>query len=331
MFDGNYTRMVNRMDKGWYYMAQRGAANKKKKLPAGRAMVVVFVLIAVIALIYNLYGESTPQTPLETLPFPAEGEIRVSFLDIGQGDSILIQSSEHNVLIDTGEYSARRRLLAYLRESGVERVDYLIATHPHEDHIGGMNPVLNLFDVRNVVMPDVTHNTRVFENLLNNIDNKKIPLTIASAGDVIKAGIIELVVVSPEVGASHGNINDMSLVLRLVHGDTAFLFTGDVEQYVEDIILSVGRDIRANVLKVSHHGSNTSTSGPFLDAVAPAVAVISVGSGNPYGHPNPDTIGRLSEPNRGILILRTDLNGSIVMTTDGVQIELYARDNGNGE
>jgi len=248
---------------------------------------------------------------------PDENEIVVTFLDVGQGDSIVIRSRDNAVLIDGGEFSQRDVVLGYLREAGIRRLCFVVATHPHSDHIGSLGTVLGRMEVGALIMPDRTNNTIAFEALLESIESNNIPVTFPDPGYRLKAGIIDLTVLAPhDAGAS--NLNNASIVTRLEHGETSFLFTGDAEAESEAAMVSGGMKIESNVLKVGHHGSRTSTTKSFLDRVNPSVAVISVGTGNNFGHPNEEVVAQLESA--GIAVYRTDKHGTIQMVTNGRQI-----------
>jgi len=277
---------------------------------------MLFVLA--IAIVYNLAGDRLFNRG--DVIVLADGQIMVSFIDVGQGESTLIRSSDNAILIDGGEHSARSTVLNYLRNAGIQRLCYVVATHPHSDHIGGLTAVLGRVEVGGVIMPDVTHDTPTFENFLAAIENNDIPVIIPQPRDVITAGIIDLVVVappSPHPGA-YDNLNNASIVLRLVHGRRSFLFTGDAESELETWMIQSGITLSSDVLQVGHHGSRTSTSELFLDAVNPRIAVISLGANNRHGHPHPDVTDRLIT--RQIGILRTDQQGTIRMLSDGAEI-----------
>jgi beta-lactamase superfamily II metal-dependent hydrolase len=303
-------------------MAERRPARRrpaKKKNPVARPFWIVIIALAFFAFYYSVNNKNIA----ETIPLPEEGEIRVCFLDVGQGDSTLIQTKDNTVLIDAREYSARNAVLSNLRDAGVGTIDILVATHPHDDHIGAMAAVVDEFDIKQVLMPDAVSNTKAFENLLDSIEKKGIEITVPSVGDQYTAGIISLKVLAPEAGP-YADLNNASIVLRMLYGDTAFLFTGDAEAQSENAILSTGADVRASVLKVGHHGSDTSTTEQFLDAVSPAAAVISCGKDNQYGHPTVNVLERLIS--RGIAVYRTDELGSLIMVTDGTKIDLYSKE-----
>ena len=285
------------------------------------------LLILAFALIYYFFGGQI-QEQIGTRFGGAgaialeENEIIVSFIDVGQGDSILVRSRDHAVLIDGGEHAQRNAVLNYLRDAGVRRLDYVVATHPHSDHIGGLITVLRQLDVGRVVMPDIIHNTATFERFLEVIENNDIPVTFPLPGDRIQAGIINFAVLgppNPHPGAQ-SNLNNASIILRLEHGRNSFMFTGDAERELEDWLINSGVNLSSSVLHVGHHGSRTSTTESFLDAVSPRAAVISLGENNRYGHPHREVMDRLNA--RDILIYRTDQLGTIRMITDGQRIDL---------
>lgn len=245
-------------------------------------------------------------------------EISVHFIDVGQADAILIQSANNAVLIDGGDNRTRDQLIRYLRSANVRTLDYVVATHPHADHIGGLPAVIRALPVRNVIMPNVIHTTRTFENLIEAIEQRNLMITVPSVGDTLRAGVIQLVVLAPD--REYRDLNNMSVVLRMIHGNTSFLFTGDAERESEAAMVAGNLTLQSNVLKVGHHGSRTSTTARFLDAVRPSIAVIMCGEGNRYNHPHDEIINRLNQPRRNITTLRTDRNGTIVITTDGANI-----------
>ena len=254
-------------------------------------------------------------------PLSLASTLRVHFIDVGQADAILIQTPAGlNILIDAGEKRTATDLIDYLKEQGVKRLDYLIATHPHADHIGGMAEVIKSFDIANIYMPRVAHTTKTYEDLLLTIRDKGLRIHEAKAGVVLDLGEgIEARLVAP---ASDGyrSLNDYSAVLWLGYGRTRFLFSGDAERISESEMLASGFDLSADVLKVGHHGSNTSTTESFLRAVSPTYGVIMVGRNNRYNLPHPDVLKRLT--NAGVTILRTDKHGTIVFSSDGNVLEL---------
>ena len=266
----------------------------------------VLALVGYVGFLFFPFGDPLPPV--------AQDEVWVHFIDVGQGDSILIHSQNHAVLIDGGPPAARHQVQQFLEARGVSRLDAIVATHPHEDHIGGLPHIIERFPTSAVWMPDATHTTNAFERWLDAIDAAGLGITTARTGDVLRAGPIALTVLAP-AHTGHSNLNDYSLVLHKQYGNIAFLFTGDAEVRTESEILAAGLALSADVLQVGHHGSRTSTSEAFLDAVAPQVAVVSVGAGNRFGHPHPLVTDRLEA--RGTPIYRTDERGSISFVTDG--------------
>jgi len=275
------------------------------------------VLILIAALTAILLISHTA----EALPRLAKNEIRIHFIDLGQADGILLQSTKNAVLIDGGEHKTQNTLINYLQNTGITVLDYIVATHPHSDHIGGLAAVIQQFDVKNILMPDVTHTTATFQSFLTAIENKNIPVTIPAVGDKITTGVIGLTVLAP--AQNFDNLNNASLVLRLTHGRTSFLFTGDAEVQSEIEMINSGLNLRSNVLKAGHHGSRTSTSFDFLDAVQPKIVVVTCGRKNSYGHPHREFLERINQPKRKITLLRTDEMGTIVMTANKRKMRIY--------
>jgi beta-lactamase superfamily II metal-dependent hydrolase len=250
----------------------------------------------------------------------APNEIRVHCIDVGQGDAILIQSAQNAVLIDGGDAKAQTALVGYLRAAGVTDIDYVLATHPHSDHIGGLPRTVREFNVKGVIMPDAVHTSATFEKLIAAIEKKGIGITVPKAGDSFAAGLIRFTVLAP--GRKFKELNNMSVAVRVVHGETAFLFTGDAEKQSEHEMLKSSQPLRADVLKAGHHGSRSSTTAEFLDAVRPRAVVISCGKGNSYGHPHAETMEKLREKGRNIKLFRTDEDGTVVISTDGRTVTL---------
>lgn len=256
-----------------------------------------------------------------------EGTLQLHFFDVGQGDAALIQFPDgRNALIDAGPNASADELLQYLRELGVSRIDYLIASHPHEDHIGGMDEVVNALAIGEIYMPrlasDLTPTTKAYERLLTAIQNKGLtikrcrPLT-----DIIREEGTSLQVLSSDE-AVHQDLNNSSAVVKLTFGNCRVLFTGDIEAEAETALLEANRDVAADLLKVGHHGSSTSTSEAFLQAVSPRFAVISCGRDNSYGHPNAQTLNRLK--NAGAAVSRTDEEGTVRFTCNGTSFSRAA-------
>ena len=274
--------------------------------------IVDFVLAVMVSLV------STPATDGGYVPSQAalDAPLSAHFIDVGQADSTLVRLPDgKTMLIDAGDNKTGIKAVAYLNNLGIERIDYLVATHPHADHIGGMADVINDFDIGRVYMPDVTTNTKTFESMLDAIEKKNISVTKATAGVNIFTGDgISADIIAPN-SPTYKEMNNYSAVVRLVYGNTAYLFMGDAETLSEDEITA---DVRADVLKVGHHGSDTSSGENFILRVSPRVAVISVGEGNSYGHPKDEVIDRLR--GSGATVFRTDKDGTVVIGSDGKNI-----------
>jgi beta-lactamase superfamily II metal-dependent hydrolase len=252
-----------------------------------------------------------------------DGEVLIHFIDVGQGDAVLIQSEHGAVLIDAGENNMAHRVVSYLENLGINTINYLIATHPHSDHIGGLIGVLEMFHVEHLIMPQIAHTSRTFERFLDAIEAKDgLILQKPEAGATFSIptsptnpnNTVIFTIIAPN-SEGYSNINNYSIALRMVYGSIAFIFTGDAEAISEREMLSAGHNLRANVLHVGHHGSNTSTTQAFLDAVNPSIAIIQLGESNSHGHPHRELIERLEAKNIGIY--RTDHHGNIIITTDG--------------
>ena len=245
-----------------------------------------------------------------------DGSLSVYFIDVGQGDCIYINQGEYNMLIDAGNNEDGEKLVSYLKSLNVNGFDYVIGTHPHEDHIGGMDDIINNFEIDNYYMPDKLSTTKTFEDVLDALDAKGLSYNVPKIDDEFKLGDATFKVIYS--GDDTNDINDSSIVLKMTYGDNTFLFTGDATSNVEEIILN--KDIKSDVLKVAHHGSSYSSTTEFLDKVDPKYAIISVGKNNSYNHPASITLQKLS--NRDIKVYRTDLDGTIIFTSDGTNLSV---------
>lgn len=277
-----------------------------------RLILWIAVIAAAISFIQsNKVVENLNREPIDSLV--------VRFMDVGQADCEIIQFPDgRNIIIDGGKNDTEDELVKRIEKYGIEKFDYVIATHPHEDHIGGLDKVIYNFEIGCVYMPDAESNSRTFESMLDSIENKNIQVKRAEAGiTVIDEENICVSFLAPNSG-EYEETNDYSAVVKLTYNGCSFVFTGDAEELSEREMLSNGMDLSADILKVGHHGSSTSTSYEFLKKVNPAYAVIEVGEDNSYGHPHDETLEKLE----GIKVYRTDEDGTITMKCDGVNLEV---------
>lgn len=289
---------------------------KRKLGPAMTALLALSVL-----LFYVLENKDDLFSFKKQAVIPPEGNCTVTFLDVGQGDSTLISCGGTHVLIDAGESNRGADVVLALRRLGVRQLDYVIGTHAHSDHIGGLDTVINEIPTKRIILADLSDNvvpdTRSYIDLLEAMVNNSVELIPAQVGAQYSVGEATLTLLGP-VRTDYSNLNDWSIVARLSFGKTAFLFTGDAEEKAESDLLDAGLDVSATVLKLGHHGSKSSSSMRFLKAVAPEYAVIEVGQNNKYGHPSAQTLENLM--NLRITVYRTDLDGCITAVSDGKRV-----------
>ncbi len=251
----------------------------------------------------------------QKVEFIAQDNLLVDFIDVGQADSILIRNQDQVMLIDAGTNEAGDTVVNYLKELGITKINYLVGTHPHEDHIGGIDDVINNFDIGQIYMPKMETTTKTFEDVLEAIENKNLTVTAPNKGDKIELGqAVGTFMTDPILDKD--NLNLSSLVMRLEFGNTSFLFMGDAEKENEETI----NWPKTDVLKVGHHGSNTSSSKKFLEQIEPEYSIIMVGKDNSYNLPKQETIDNLKSI--GSEIYRTDENGTIKIISDGNHLEI---------
>lgn len=296
---------------------------KNKKINIFNIIIIIFIILYAIFgtdlikdIEDNMASVSNITDRQEGVSTKVSGDLEVYFLDVGQADSILIRNEDYNMLIDAGNNEDGKGLVDYFKNLGIEKFDYVIATHPHEDHIGGMDDIINNFEINNYLMPDVLTTTKTFEDVLDALEAKGLSYETPNVDSKfnLKDAVIDVVY----VGKDSSDLNDSSIVLKLTYGNNSFLFTGDATSNVEKKILD--KNIESDVLKVAHHGSDYSSTLEFIKKVNPKYAVIEVGENNTYKHPSSTTLEKLNYINAKIF--RTDKDGTIIFTSDGEDISI---------
>lgn len=247
----------------------------------------------------------------EDVIFADENTLNVYFIDVGQADSILLENKGHYMLIDAGNNEDGPKLVNYFNEQDIKEFDYVVGTHAHEDHIGGMDDIIKNFKIDNFYMPDAITTTKTFEDVLDALEETNVIFQTPKVNQTFN--LQDTTITTLSVTADEKNLNDTSIVLKVKHGTNTFLFMGDASTKIEKNLLN--KDIKSDVLKVGHHGSRYSTSLEFLKKASPEYAVISVGENNTYKHPHEEILKRLEEQN--IQIYRTDKQGTILAKSNG--------------
>lgn len=297
----------------------KSSYNKAMKKHKGnkKAQLITTVIFAIIAVVSVAFGGELKGVTTQTT-----GNMKIHYIDVGQGDATLVQVNGENLLIDAGPNKSAESLVQYLKGIGITTINHVIATHPHEDHIGGMDEVFEAFEIKNFYSPKVEHTTKTFEKMIKAVANEGLKITTIKAGDGSKIDLGEgtkVEIFSP-VDDKYHELNDYSPIMKITFGNDSFLFTGDSEKFAEKQVIANGENIDADVLKVGHHGSTTSSSEEFIKKVSPKIAIIPVGEGNDYGHPHKEILELLNKNN--IKLLRTDLEGTIVLESDGTSIKV---------
>jgi competence protein ComEC len=302
------------------------AKRRKKRSPALIIIVIILALgyfgLNYLGLVPDIEDLFTSESELETAPAVTDGEAMFHFIDVGQGDAILVTTTKGTMLIDSSDDISRIReaLDSYLKSANITTIDYLVFTHPDADHIGNADFIIENYDIKNILLPDCVATTKVYERMLTAMENSDANVIIPEPGYVFYLGEMQNTVLAPL--GDYKDVNDMSIVIKSVFGNTSVMLTGDAETESEgDIVERWSADaLDSEILKVGHHGSRTSTTDEFLAKVSPSIAVISCGEGNRYGHPHTELIERLEAA--GIPVYRTDVDGTVVFKTDGDNFEL---------
>lgn len=290
---------------------------KSNKLNFGSIILLIAIIIygafTYINESYSLPDKTIEQT--EQVNNIKDGNLQIQFIDVGQADSILINDNGTYMLIDAGNNEDGNKLTNYLKTLNINEFKFVVGTHAHEDHIGGMDNIIDNFKINTFYMPDVITTTKTFESVLDSLEKENVTFETPKEDSILTLDNAKINVLY--VGNDEKNLNNSSIVLKLTYGNTSVLFTGDAETEVEKKLLN--KDLKADVLKLGHHGSATSTSDEFLNLVNPTYSIISVGLNNSYKHPSSKTLEKLNKNN--IQIYRTDENGTIIMTSDGNNIK----------
>ena len=308
-------------------MGRRKKSSKNQKIVASIFGVILLAIITLLGINQDTLNSFTKIEEETSNNITAEsmatstssevtGNLTVDFIDVGQADSILIINNNESMLIDAGNNEDGEDVIKYLENKGIKKLNYVVGTHPHEDHIGGLDDVINSdIQIENILMPKITTTTKTFEDVLDAIENKGLTVEAPSKGYEFKIGEANCKVMTDSI-IDKDNLNISSIVIRLTFGNNSFLFMGDSEEENEKTISWPKTD----VLKVGHHGSNTSSSEKFLNEVSPKYAVIMAGEGNSYGLPKDEIVKRIES--LGTTIYRTDKNGTIEMISDGNEIKI---------
>lgn len=263
---------------------------------------------------------SSEPTPVGTATsLPEDTFFEVHYIDVGQGNATLVVCDNTTMLIDGGKPQQSDLIYTYLKDKGIDNLTYIVATHPDEDHVGGLAGALNYATVKNALSPVTEYDTREFESFVKYLEKQGVSITVPTAGDTLQLGSATVTVLGPLEVNSEGESNNNSIVLRVIYGENSFIFMGDAETEEESKILEIYADeLQSDVILIGHHGSSSSTSSVLLDAVSPQYAVISVGEDNAYGHPTEETLEKLHQA--GVVLYRTDMNGDVICKSDGQNI-----------
>lgn len=282
--------------------------DKKKKI-------ISSIIGIIVVLLAGYFGIDLTQDS----KVPKDSELMISYMDVGQGDAAYIKVNGNDILIDAGPRSNSKELLEQLKAKNIDDFELVIATHPHEDHIGGMVDVFKEYEVKAFYSPKITHTTKTYENLVKAVKDEGLKTKELKSGMVIDLGEGAKFEVFTPQKSEYEELNDYSPIMKLSFGDTSYLFTGDAEKLAEEEALAKYKtSLDSDVIKFGHHGSSSSSSNAFIEAVSPKYGIISCAKDNKYGHPHRETLDIIKKYN--IKTFRTDTDGEIILTSDGKSI-----------
>ncbi len=290
-----------------------------------RIFIVLIVLLSFLVSCHKTYT-IRDEGDKDVFADLSDSTFEVHFIDVGQADSALVLCDGKSMLIDGGNVHDSSLIYSYLKREEIETLDVVVATHAHEDHVGGLSGALNFADVEKVYCPVDEYDSKAFSGFKKQVEKKGCEITIPEPNTEFELGKATVKILACNAGEE---TNDTSIVLKVIFGNTSFLFTGDAEREAEKWMLDNGCDLKSTVLKVGHHGSANSTTYPFLREVMPEYAVISVGKNNDYGHPTDDALSRLRDAD--VEVLRTDLLGDIIFTSNGEEVTFITQKDTNSE
>ena len=295
---------------------------KKERINLNRYLKIMSTLLSVVCVLTLTACDELGNVN----PPSSENGLSVHMIDVGQGDSILLEYNSEYMLIDAGEISEGEAVVDYLKGENVDKLDYAVITHPHSDHYGGMQTVLESIDTENIIMSEAYNTTRTWESLIDYIGENKYNVISPKTNDVFKLGDCEVTAFVPEI--DNEDLNNCSIILRAEYDGVSALFTGDAEKSEEKQVVESGFDVSADILKVGHHGSSTSTGDSFLEEVSPNLALISCGKDNDYGHPHRETTAKFNE--NKIRTIRTDEYGNITVNINNGKVDIVTDKEGQG-
>ncbi|WP_392486221.1 ComEC/Rec2 family competence protein [Haloimpatiens sp. FM7315] len=283
---------------------------------------VVFFIFSTVLLSSCTIKNNENQFPSKKHLVDTSNKILVHYIDVGQGDCILIQVNNKNFLIDSGTKDSHSKIINYIHNLNIKTIDYFLITHPHEDHIGSANYIIDKFEIGKFYSPKIIYNTNIYKKMINSLKAKNYKIHIAKEGVTLNLGsnvICEMLSPNKKI---YEDMNNYSPIIKIAYKSNKFIFTGDAENLIEDTILKSNYDLSADVLKLGHHGSKSSTSLNFINNINPKIAIISCGKNNKYNHPHKETLKKINEIN--CKIYRTDVNGSVLIIGDGNTLEIQS-------